>query len=194
MQKPLAKQEAEAYYLFAALQHKPGTRRFGYGARAKDNPMSSATAPMTTDPFSFDRTVAGLKQGIAAATTSQAQVSEKTIKATTDYTLFNQGTMEAVAQASQILAVGSQDLFRQMAESNQSAFAEALSGFRAIAAARTLNERLELQASLARTSAHWAVSECSRFAQAGIELAEKASAPLTARAALAAETLTTRKA
>jgi hypothetical protein len=61
-------------------------------------------------------------------------------------------------------------------------------------AAKTLKEGIELQASLARTSAHWAVSEGSRFAQAGIDLAEKASAPLTARAALAAETLTPLKA
>ena len=156
--------------------------------------MSSTTAQMTCDPFAFSRTIADLKQGAASAATAQAQASEKAMSTAKDFATFNQGTLEAVTQACQILATGSQDLFRQMAQSSQAAFTEAASGFHALVTARTVKERLELQASLARTSAHWAVSESSRFAQAGLELAERASAPLTARAAVAAETFTTLKA
>ena len=40
-----------------------------------------------------------------------------------------------------------------MAASGQSAFAEVLSGFRALVTAKTIKERLDLQASLARVSA-----------------------------------------
>jgi hypothetical protein len=53
---------------------------------------------------------------------------------------------------------------------------------------KSIKERIELQASLTRASAAWAVSESTRFAQAGIALIEKASAPPTARATATAET------
>lgn len=156
--------------------------------------MSSTTAQITADPFSFSRTIADLKSGATSAAAAQAQASEKAVNVAKDFATFNQGTLEAVTQAYQILAAGSQDLFRQMAQSSQATFTEAASGFHALVTAKTVKERLELQASLARTSAHRTVSESSRFAQAGLELAEKASAPLTARAAVAAETFTTPKA
>jgi len=151
----------------------------------------SSTTQMTSDPFSFSRTIADLRQGAASAATAQAQASEKAMNTAKDFATFNQGTLEAVTQAYQIMPAGSQDLFRQMAQSSQAAFTEAASGFRALATARTVKERLELQASLARTAAHRAVSESSRFAQASLDLAEKASAPLITRVAVAAETLTT---
>ena len=132
--------------------------------------MSSTTALTTSDPFSFSRTIADLKQGAA---TAQAQASEKAMNTAKDLATFNQGTLEAVTQACQTLAAGSQDLFRQMAQSSQAAFTEAASGLRALATAKTVKEQLELQASLARTAAHRAVSEGSRFAQASLDLAER---------------------
>lgn len=156
--------------------------------------MSSTTVEMTSDPFSFGRTIADLRQGADSAATAQAQASEKAMNTAKDFATFNQGTLEAITQACQTIAAGSQDLFRQMALASQAAFTEAASGLRALATAKTVKERLELQASLARTAAHLAVSETSRFVQASLDLAEKASAPLTARAVAAAETFTAPKA
>ncbi len=150
--------------------------------------MSTTTATKTAQPQALD-----LKQGVAYATTATAEASEKAIKTAKDVAAFNQASLEAFAQAGKILTAGSQDLLRQMAVSTQSAFAEVISGFQALASAKTVAERLELQTSLARTSATRAMSESSRFVQASIDLAEKASAPLTARAALAAETFATLK-
>lgn len=144
---------------------------------------------ITTSAPSFDRTVTDLKQGVAYATAAQAEASEKAVKAAKELAALSKGAFEAFTQAGQIFTTGAQDLFRQIAESNQAAMTEALSGFRALTAAKTAKERLELQASLAQTAATRAVSEGSRFAQAGIELATKAAAPLTARAALAVESL-----
>ena len=150
--------------------------------------MSSTTATKTGQPRAFD-----LKQGVADATTATAEASEKAIKTAKDLAAFNQASLEALTQCGKILTAGSQDLFRQMAASTQSAFAEVMTGFQALASAKTVKERLDLQASLARASATRAVAESSRFAQASIDLVEKASAPLTARAALAAETFATLK-
>jgi hypothetical protein len=155
--------------------------------------LKTTTIPKTADPHAIENTVTDLKQRAAATTAVQAEVVAKAMKTAKDFSAFNQDSLEAFTQASQILATGSQDLFRQMVASSQAAFAEALSGFRALAAAKTVKERLELQASLTRASATWAVTEGSRFAQASLELTEKASAPLTARAVLAAETFATRK-
>lgn len=148
-----------------------------------------STTETTSQPVSFERTVADLKQNVQTATTAQAEVSERAVKVSKDFAAFSQGTLEAFAQASQIYARGSQDLFRQMAESSQAAFAETLATVRALVTAKTVKERLELQTNFVRTSATRAVSESSRFATAGIELAEKVAAPLTARAVVAAEAI-----
>jgi hypothetical protein len=155
--------------------------------------MSSTTTPKTADQHAIESTVADLKQRATAATAVQAEVVEKAMKTAKDVSAFNQNSLAAFTEASQILATGSQDLFRQMVASSQAAFAEALAGFRALAATKSLKERVELQASLTRASATRAVTEASCFALASIELTEKASAPLTARAVLAAESFATPK-
>jgi hypothetical protein len=144
--------------------------------------------PARTASQSFNETVDDLKHGADSATAAYGSMSEKAAKTATDLTAFNRGTLEALAQAGQIFAAESQDLIRQMTEAGQAAFTESLNNLRAIAAAKTVKERLELQANFVRTSAISAVSEGGRFARAGIDLAEKASAPITARAYLAAET------
>jgi hypothetical protein len=150
--------------------------------------MSITTATKTAQLNALD-----LKQGVAYATAATAEASEKAIKTAKDFAAFNQASLTAFAQAGQILTAGTQELFRQMAASSQSAFAETMSGFQALAGAKTVKERLELQASLVSTSATRAVSEGNRFAQASIDLVQKAVAPLTDRAAVAAETFATLK-
>lgn len=142
----------------------------------------------TTNPAaSFDRTVADLKDGVANATTVYRDMSEKAAKTTSEAVSFHQGTLEAYTEAGQIFASGSQELFRQWTASSRQAMQESLTGLRALMGVKSPKEAIELQATIARSAASWAVSEGSRFAHAGLELAEKASAPLTARAVLAAE-------
>jgi len=148
---------------------------------------------VTLPSVSFERTVADLKQGISAATAAQAEASDKVFKTGKDVLAFQQANVEAFVQAGQVFGAGMQGLVRQAVESGQAAFAETLSGLRAIATAGSVKERIELQGNLVRTSAVWAVSEGSRFAHAGIELAEKVAAPLTARAIAAAELMTSAK-
>ena len=147
------------------------------------NPYSNEAASQT-----FDRTMSDLKDGVNTATTTYNTMSEKAVKTASDLTAFSRGTIEAMAQAGQIFTSESQDLLRQMAEAGQAAFTESLSNLRAITSAKTVKEQIELQVNFVRTSAISAVTEGSRFARAGIDLAEKASAPITARAYLAAET------
>jgi hypothetical protein len=152
------------------------------------------TTETITAPNTFDRTIADLKQGVEYSTKAHAEASEKAIKVAKDLVAFNQASLEAFTAASKILADEAQALSRQAVAANQAAFDEILSGFRALVAAKSLKENIELQASLTRAAATWTVSEGTRFAQASIALVEKASAPLVARAAAAAETISALKA
>jgi hypothetical protein len=74
-----------------------------------------------------------------------------------------------------------------MVASTQAAYTEALSGFAALMSAKTLGVRIELQVNLVRTSTIWAIAEGRRCTKASFDLAQKASSPLIAHAACAAE-------
>lgn len=156
--------------------------------------MSSTIDQISYEPHSFKRTIAELKQGVDSAKTLQAEVSGNAVQTVKSLAASNQASLAAFVQASQILADGSKDLFRQTAESTRSVFTETLAGIRAVAGAKTFKERMELQATLFRTSATWAVSENSRFALASIDLTERASGPLKARAVAAVAAMAAPKA
>jgi hypothetical protein len=141
-------------------------------------------APKSVEPTVFDHSVADLKQGMARA---QAVMSEQAVETANAVSTFNQASLEAFAQAGEILAIGSQDLLRQMVQSNQEAIQETLSDIQKLMAAKTFPERLDLQLSLARSCGLRALAEGNRFIQAGFDLVERASVPLTDRASLAAK-------
>lgn len=156
--------------------------------------MSSTSFSTAADAFSFDRTISDMKQGVASATSAQTDMTAKATQAGRDFAVFSQGNMEAIAQASQVFAAGSQDLFRQMTEASQTAMHEMLAGVRAIASAKTPKVMIELQANFARTSAIQAITESARIAQSGVDLAERVSAPLLARTVVAVEVATAQRA
>ena len=134
------------------------------------------------------KTVAKIGQDIAAASQSAVtSYSEKTISGARDLADFNKGTLAAFTEASQIFVTGAQDLFRDATQSSQAAFAEALAGMRELASVKSPKDGLELQASLMRASFNRLVSESNRLILASKELTEKATAPITAGASLAAE-------
>jgi hypothetical protein len=141
---------------------------------------------------STTETVTKIGQDIASA--SQAAISsysEKSISGMRELADFNQGTLAAFTEATQILIAGSQALVRDVTQSGHTAFAEALAGLRELASVKSAEHGLELQASLMRASFNRLVAENNRLIAAGKELAEKAAAPLTARASLASEKLST---
>ena len=135
----------------------------------------------------IDRTVAGLKQNAASATDTYNRVSEKAVSSTSEFAAFAQGNMEAFTTAGQIFANEAQTLYREFVQTSQTAFSEGFSNLRAIATAKSAKEGLELQANFLRSASVWGVNETARLAHASIEMAEKVSAPLVARAQLAAE-------
>ena len=150
----------------------------------------SNTAFPAADAFSFDRTIADMKQGVDAATGAQSDMTHKAAQIGKDLVAFSQGNMEAFAQASQVFAAGSQDLFREMMSAGQAIMQEAMSNMQAAGSAKTPKAAIELQANLVRSSTIQIITESARIAQSGVDLAERVSAPLVARMVVGAEMAT----
>ncbi|HTW28668.1 MAG TPA: phasin family protein [Acetobacteraceae bacterium] len=142
----------------------------------------------------FDRTVGGIKEGVAAATASfaqaQAKVKEsmdKAMQTAEEIVAFNQGNLEAVVKSGQIWAAGVQDLSRQAVATAQARMDETMSAFKAVTAAKSLKEAVELQSGFARSSVEKALAEAGRVTEASFRLAEQSFAPIAARVSLAVE-------
>lgn len=148
--------------------------------------MSTTTAKKT-EVSVYESGIADVKETVAYTTKAQIEASEKAAKAAKDLVEFNRASVDAFAEASKILAAGSIDLLNQMGTTSQAALAETLSGLRSLVVAKTAKERFELQASLARATASWTLTETSRFAKASLALSEQASAPIIARLVHASE-------
>jgi hypothetical protein len=152
--------------------------------------MSQSTSHRPTETST--RALASIKQGIESATTAATDYSDKAAVGVREIVAFNTDTLKAFTQANQIFFAGSQDIVRQITESNHAALNETLSGFKALVAVKTAKEGLELQSNLFRSSVRRLLAESNRFALASLDLAEKVSAPLSARVSVAAEKLTPR--
>ena len=142
----------------------------------------------------FEQTVTGLKDGMAQAAAglekTQAQMKEgveKAMKTAEEFVAFNQGNVEAFVKSGQIWAAGVQDLQKQMAATAQASFEESVAAFKAIAAAKSLKDAFDLQASLARGTIEKTLAESGKLTDASLKLTEQVLAPLTARATLAVE-------
>ena len=142
----------------------------------------------------MDKTVAGLKDGMAKAAAgfekTQAKVKEsmeKAMKTAEEVVAFGQGNMEAYMKSSQILAAGMQDMQKKFAASAQASFEETVSTMKALTSCRSLKDAFELQAGLARSSMERTIAESGKLTDASFKLTEQALAPITARVSLAVE-------
>ena len=110
------------------------------------------------------------------------------MKTAEEFVTFGQGNVEAFIRSNQILANGMQNLTKHMAASVQAGFDEAIGTFKAIAAARSVRDAMDLQAALARSTIEKAVTQTSQVAETTLKLTEEVVAPLASRFTLAVET------
>jgi phasin family protein len=103
------------------------------------------------------------------------------VKATEQFLALGQGNLDAFVKSSQIWAAGVQGISRQATVTAQAGFDEALAAYRALAAAKTPKDVLDIQAKLVRTSMEQAIAETGKVSDASLRLAEQAIAPLTAQ-------------
>ncbi len=142
----------------------------------------------------FERTVSGLKDGVATATAGmeQAQATmrdgvQKAIKSAEDLVAFGQGNFEAVTKSSQILATGLQDMTQTFAAAARASMDETMSTFKAMSGVKSVKEAIDLQSKLVRSTIEKAVSQTSQLTDTSIKLSEQVLAPISARVTLAAE-------
>lgn len=154
----------------------------------------------------IEQTVAGLKSGAEAVTGGQTQARqgmeqvqgqmrqgmEKAMKNAEQLVTLSQGNVEAVMKSGQILATGLQDISRQVAEAAQGQFEQSMAALRSFSGLRSFKEVVDLQSSLVRSAYESMVAESGRITERSMKLAEQASAPLTARIAVAMETFSAR--
>lgn len=157
------------------------------------NSLTSGVSATAHD--SIQRTMSGLKDGVASATAgleqSQASVRDGMQKVMTtahEMFAFSQGNFEAMAKSSQIFATGMQDIAQTMAAAAKASMDDAVSTFKAMSSVKSVKEAVDLQSSLVRTALERAVSQTSQITDSTMKLSEQAVAPISARMSLAAET------
>ncbi len=155
------------------------------GIAASKEAVSSA---MSASREAATATLDASKDAVASASAAYRDLSKRTLDMTGKAVSFNQGTMAAYIESGRIMVEETQALIRHAIRTSQTATSEGLSGVRTLMSAKTAKERLELQMTLSRSAAIWAISESSNFARSSVEMFEKVTGPMTARAYLAAET------
>jgi phasin family protein len=113
--------------------------------------------------------------------------AEGFFKAAEEAAEFSRGNLEAMTKAAQVMAVGMQDLGKQIFAVTQALTDHALESAKALAAVKSLKEAADIQAAFAKASMERSMSEAAKLQEASFKLAEQAYAPITARMTLAVE-------
>ncbi|WP_237215244.1 phasin family protein [Falsiroseomonas oryziterrae] len=113
--------------------------------------------------------------------------AETFFKAAEDAAEFGRGNIEAFTKSAQLMAVGFQDIGKQVFAATQALTDHALESAKALAAVKSLKEAADIQAAFAKASLERSMSEAAKLQEATYKLAETAYAPLTARVNLAVE-------
>jgi hypothetical protein len=132
----------------------------------------------------------GAGQARAAMEKNMEQVTktaEGFFKAAEEAAEFGRGNIEAMTKAAQALAVGMQDIGKQVFAVQQALTDHAMESAKALAAVKSLKEAADIQAAFAKASMERSMSEAAKLQEATFKLAEQAYAPLTARMTLAVE-------
>jgi phasin family protein len=164
-------------------------------AAAPTNTTPADTTPAQDETAAQASQAAGiLKQSIAGAvagdekTQNEVNITmEKAVKSAEELVFFTQGNFEAMMKAGQIWAAGVQELHKTLAATAQAQVEAAMDTFKALSGVKSLQEAMDLQATLARSSMETAMAETGKLTDASVKLAEQALAPITARVTLAVE-------
>jgi len=144
---------------------------------AKPDPAAAVTAEVAK-PFTATK----------KAKPDSMQGMEIMIKSTEDFVAFGQANVEAFVKSSQIWAAGVQELTKLFAATTKASFDESVSTFKAIAAAKSVTEALDLQSAFANGVVAKTLAESNKLIDASIKLTEQTLAPISARVTGAVET------
>jgi len=132
-----------------------------------------------------EKAVALTKENVDAA----VKVGSTAFKGYEDVLQFNKENVEALVASGNILARGIQDLSKSLVALTQESLEETVSVSKALLAAKTLKEVIDLSSSLAKTNFDKLVSEGTRLSSLSTKLAEDTLAPINSRVDAAVERL-----
>ncbi len=103
------------------------------------------------------------------------------MKTSEDFVSFGQANVDALVLSSKIVASGLQDLSKMLASSMQASIDEAMNTFHALGSVRSVQEAIDLQATLARSTVEKTLTQTGQVAETSLRLAEQAIAPIASR-------------
>lgn len=106
-----------------------------------------------------------------------------------DMTDLGRGNVEAVVESTRILATGLQDLGRSSLEESRAAYEGLTDDVKRMAAVKSPTELMQLQSELARRNLDAIITQTSKNTEAMLKLANDVFAPLSSRASVAVEKL-----
>lgn len=146
---------------------------------ADDTIINDTTTAQTDTVRDFAATAQDKMQ--AFYTRQTALVSEMTD--------LGRGNVEAVVESTRILATGLQDLGRSTLEESRAAYEGLTDDVKRMAAIKSPTELMQLQSELARRNLDAIITQTSKNTEAMLKLANDVFAPLSSRASVAVEKL-----
>lgn len=165
-------------------------------------------ATKSTDPIkSFEAAVAqgkeqldaALKAGTDAATKNYEQVLAITTesldkiqvaaqKNLDELVALNKDNYEAFVKSGDIVAKGAEQFGKELATYTEATVTEGQAYLKQVTGVKTVNELVDLQSAVAKTSFDKAVAEANKLSEMGVKMAQDAFAPIQARFEAAAQT------
>jgi phasin family protein len=152
-----------------------------------ENSIADEQAPPTTGAGTLYETA--VKPALSINPNTVTQALNTAMKSTQDFVSFGKANFEAATESGRILAAGVQDLTKHLVSTATASYEDAVATAKALGAAKSVKEAIDLQGAHAQASISKAVSEAKKLTDASVKLTEQAMAPLTARVALAVESL-----
>jgi phasin family protein len=151
-----------------------------------ENSIAAEQAHTTTGAGTLYETA--VKPTLSINPNTVIQALNTVIKSTQDFVSFGKTNFEAASESGRILAAGVQDLTKHFVSTATASYEDAVATAKALGAAKSVKEAIDLQGSYAQASISKAVSDAKKLGNAWVQLTEQAMAPLAARVAVAVET------
>jgi phasin family protein len=114
-------------------------------------------------------------------------MSIQTFKGYEDFAAFGKANLEAFVQANTLFAKGIESLSKEVVSLAQSSLESSTAATKAMFAAKTLKDVVELQADFAKTSFEKMVANSTKLGEMTVKLATDSAAPIGARVTAASE-------
>jgi phasin family protein len=114
-------------------------------------------------------------------------MSTQSFKGYEDFAAFGKANLEAFVQANTLFAKGIESLSKEVVSLTQSSLESSTAATKAIFAAKTLKDVIELQADFAKTAFEKMVANSTKLGEMSVKLATDSAAPIGARVTAASE-------